>query len=351
MSIIELQHQYKKKLFLAIKGVSYYGWDFITWGNSYDLNHSNCLLDGDAISILKNPTYTDFTPNEGDEIHIENSPIAVSDIRKHYKLKRQFDSGSCNVYGLNKETVHYYGNWSSHPTTLFIFPDVKTIVGIIGQQGLSLGQIVARVKELENQKFTVVVVSFNYAYINLSDMEQAMLLGTVKKPIISFDQLPITSENELTTEQLQLIEKLGMERYSDESKRNYVTQMCALNQYNWRDYPGALSVFFSICNKLAKRASYRGDLIFSQMSKPHSFPKAAQEIVKKHATLQPFKSQKDYELGLEILESKIGKVPEFVTVSSLFEKSGTTGVPILTILHCFNDVVRLKHLKIDDNTV
>lgn len=349
---MSLNQLYKKKLFITHNGVSYYGWDFVTSGHSYDLEHSNCLLDGDAISILKNPTYSNFTPNEGDEIHIENSPIAVSDIRKHYKLKRQFDSGSCNVYAVNKGTVCYYGGWSSHPTMLFVYPDVKTIVGVIGQQNnASLHQIATEVKELENQRFDIVVASFGYTYINLSDFEQAMLLGTVKKPVISFDQLPIHSENELTIEQLQLIEKLGMEIYSEEAKRNYVTQMCALNQYNWREYPGALSVFFSICQKLAKRASYRGDLIFSQMSKAHHFPKAAQEIVKKHATLQPFKSQKDYELGLEILESKIGKVPEFVTVSSLFEKSGTTGVPILTILHCFDDVVRLKHLKIDDNTV
>ena len=282
-------HVIRGKGNVSFCGTEYKGYEIIllTYPRFMDdIPESDLFFVGDAeISYLSNgyDAFVDknFVPALGDDIYLmPGCAIAVADIRKHYNIKRTPDTGTCNIYTPDKDLY-----WRGIHTDIFntiVFPDDKQIF-CSNIYSLGKGDFLDFVTDqhkgnslASNYNLLPENVSWTLHHYKMPALHRMILDKTYKKPIILCDRLPIPSDNELTLDQLTLIERLGNEQHSSDGERNFLVQLNALNQYNWREYPGTMSLLFHVF--LRRDASrYRCNCPLMRQS---TIPKAAKQMVR-----------------------------------------------------------------------
>lgn len=301
----------------------FYGFDF--YPNKYwsgkDLNYCldpntvRRLRDANAITLQ---TQLGKIPQNKSVYVFPNAPCATADIRAHYQLKRDPDSGDYNVYVKPEfRTLNY----CTHHSNYICFPQRKLIICYVNSKmaGTELYQYVTRfVPEITKAEVesTDPAVSFTgYAGFCFPNDPKGIyiktLLGQFKKPLVDISQLDITNANPLDLNVLQLVYHTTKDWRKGTTLENVVLQLSMLNQYDWRNYPGTMFVLRSIICPT--------DAIREIMRRSSQYSKTVKCILKQ--TECDFVSEADFQLAQNFIRQLMGlENVKFVQFSALRNK-------------------------------
>lgn len=336
------------KAFLEYNGVRYWDYDFITDGKESVYKDANIVVSTNISDDFLNrfykflPNPNNLVPKEGDKLCvIPECKLNLDDIRHHYKIKRGYDTGDFNVFSNLK-----YNSIRSLPSqNLGIIPRLKTVVGMYpwrNRKNFHLPDMMQRIFELfPNEKFdTNDIIYFDSVVVGcmrIIEPVQAVLRGTIQKPCIFIDNLPLNNQNELTVDQLQLLYNAGKEEYGCWRKdwdKNLLIQFSALNQTNWRDYPGTMTVLLNNMRRYGSKLDYI-------MGARSGYPKSILNLL----AWKPvgFKDEKDFNLTKdfvrEILEIKNVK---FTNAATLIKRLNVNGVPLDLFDKLFSNMIKIE---------
>lgn len=296
-----------------------------------------------------------FTPNENDPIHVVPvCKVPMDDIRNHYKVKRKPDAGVCNVFSPIRRGVggcryvtsfnfmvlceskksiflsnfNIYGN----KTTKADFWDTARVVDpkVFNDRSSCI------IEGGRNSSFCLTMYSLSNAetYKDLID-------GKLKKPCIHIDNLPIRNQNKLTQDFLEILYTTGSKSwYYDTDIKSFGTQIAALNQTDWRNYPGTLNILFT---EMLSRKVGGGYFMQSNSCLPkyaremyrHIIPNAGHDI--------QFASEDDFKMALEFINNKLninGK--RFASLDDVLKKLEEVSISQFTFNRLYNNIIKIE---------
>lgn len=268
-----------------------------------------------------------------------NCPYALNDIRAHYTIKRDADTGDCNVFVPAK-------NWKTHRLIycLLAWPQKRIAIGSMGgsteKDILNLAR--AMFPDMSESELSLYIAHNNSFYVfwlnDPKELYRKALDGDFKKPLVSMNQLDITNSNKLTLDVLQLVYHTVKK---NESYDDIITQLEMLNQYDWRKYPGTMFIFSILLSKHSK---------FYRMRKRSSnYNKVVQAFLKIQYTTCTTKE--DIELAQSLLYYIMGfDGTIFVSFSNLRHKLDDAGLTPQIFESAFNSIVRVSPKKIEEES-
>lgn len=322
-------------------GVDYFNYELVSGSEVHTLKSRNINYVTNIEHILPGSTVTGLIP-KGSKICISPGCTYVAeDIRKNYTVKRGYDNGDYNV--LSESNQKYYDIYANKT---LICPNEKTIY-ITGSYPTE-----SVFKLRENNGY--VTNAGNEIYISdsrylkgyaVSDMFFAALNGTLVKPLAYPEHLDLASEEDIPVSALLLAYNAGKVALNKtwDNYNDFVAELKALNVYNWRKFPMAMSMLFSMLRK----RGYVGNFVLSRSSLRG---KVINEMVLGSRKSWHNPSEADLKLTQEfiseVLNIKDGMV---VTFDSLVKKINDAYLSTFELQRVFDVVVRIKPKKIDEN--
>lgn len=326
--------------FLELDGQKYYNYTLLLLGHAYgrgDIAHTTLVVNRavrDKLKTLDGLLDPVPRPPKRTSIHlVSGSVIAVEDVRKNYILKRDADAGDYNVFSpLTRGSLKRFS-----PAVIALFPSYNLIVA--GKDTITAAQALAEAKA-ENPD--IVAADLDYRQVkadsldcfNVSTAYADLLAGKLKKPCISYTQLDLNAPNELTVDVLTLVYNTGkLWEYDNEDRKNFLIQVNVLNQHNWREYPGTVSMLFGSMLKYAGVAN-------SVASHISSCSKTVKEIMS--CTNRPFAGEKDFNLARDFVNSLLNFGGcRYTTLEQLEEKLHSIRLSRQYFSMLYNDMVRI----------
>lgn len=343
-------HRHFDEVYVNINGSQYYGWKGtiihtseyyikkVTPGVIATNRTVTELLGEKKIDLLLDEN---FKPQSGDPVHIvPDCKYSIADIRNNYKVKRDFDSGVCNVFSpfKNPET----GAWIDWTVSI---PSRQQLV-FIGGDCKSARDAFYRAKEVfPDLQFNDCVFHDTLKRVFFTKKLKPyvpLLLHNAKKPCISYKNLEFNT-NELTTDVLMLVKKTGEIRYdSPDAEKNFTVQLAVLNQHNWREYPRTVKNLF---NTITDYKCIKEDVF----SHPSKYPKYIKEMYDLSRKPNPPYSEKDFNLTREFYMTilEINQETMFVDTKTLQEKLNSAGISLGDFNQIFNLVTRITPKRYD----
>lgn len=340
------------RLFCRLDGVDYYDWT-IRWSK---YNYRTYANDGIAVGrgILDKIADVDemlddtFALTSGSEIHVVPScPIGMADIRKNYVTKRKVDDGCCNVFSPFKGST----TWMAC-AMYAIVPSRKTFILQEGgwprdnnKTRMNLECVISNTfPDLSAEEREQIIYkegdSMAFVYGNIPMAYVDLFFGKLKKPCVSYKKLEFKTDNQVSLDILYLVYRAGMSKAYTDAIEKFKIQLCALNEHNWRDYPGTISMLFK--NLLNPRSSSKCSGELYAVSR---MPKAAKELVISMTRPEtiPFKSQEDIDMAQRLLIYVL-EMPEnlrFSTMETIISKLQEKHISIDCFCRCFNNMVKI----------
>lgn len=337
------------EVYVNINGNQYYGWKgTIIYVSEYYIRKvtPDAIVTNRVVTDLFEEKKIDllldenFKPQSGDPVHIvPDCKYSIADIRNNYQIKRDFDSGVCNVFSpLEYQRMGAWVDWTvSIPTRqeLVFVCDCK-----------NANEAFLRAKEVfpdlqfddcgfHNTLKQIIFTKKLKPYIPL-------LLHNAKKPCISYKNLEFNT-NELTTDVLMLVKKTGEVRYdAPDAEKNFTVQLAVLNQHNWREYPRTVKNLF---NTITDYKCIKEDVF----SHPSKYPKYIKEMYDLSRKSNPPYSEKDFNLTREFYMTilDINQETMFVSTKTLQEKLNFAGISLGDFNQIFNLVTRITPKRYD----
>lgn len=264
-------------------------------------------------------------------------PIASADIRQSYTIKRDIDAGDYNVFSPLKSKHIYRTNWIY---AMAILPSLKKVY-CSTRYKVDKIQFVSVVKALYPQQNDVI---FHFKDVKRffqmkfpSDAWRMLLEHKLQKPAICYTQLDLRTGYDLTTDALRIAYEMGKQRWSEQNEKSFLLQMGAINETNWRDYTGTLSML--IYQFLGDR---NNTCSFSRAHQSR-FPKQVKEIFTQARESQGFVSQEDQELARAFFDEIVGTTgTQYVTAQTLLSKLQELGLSLQTFDKLYNNIVKLS---------
>lgn len=339
------------QVYVNINGHKYYGYNgIVVTENSWYLRQMNApgliitnrevtdTLDENSIdSLLDN----NFVLNPGDAIHVvPDCKYAIADLRNNYKIKRDYDTGVCNVF----TPLDYPRNSMWIEFTVAI-PKLNTIIFICDCKNAitALGKAKGIIPNLDKSDCEIFSSDALRAIIATKKLAGyiPLITGTSKKPCISYKKLEFKT-NELTIDVLTLIKKSGERNIHDDphAVENFVLQLGMLNQHNWREYACSLK---NMLNTIPDYRTAKGEVF----SCPSKYPKYIKEMYEVSRQLRPPYSEKDFNLTKEFYKDLLGLRDEtmFVDAVTLQEKASAAGLNLYNLKEVFNLTTRITQKK------
>ena len=337
------------EVYINIEGNQYYGWKgTIIYTSEYYIRKATPdaivtnrivaeLLEERKIDLLLDEN---FKPQSGDPVHIvPDCKYSIADIRNNYQIKRDFDSGVCNVFSpLEYQRMGAWIDWTiSIPTRqeLVFVCDCK-----------NANEAFCRTKEVfPDLQFNDCVFHNTLKQIIFTKKLKPyipLLLHNAKKPCISYKNLEFNT-NELTTDVLMLVKKTGEVRYdAPDAEKNFIVQLAVLNQHNWREYPRTVKNLF---NTITDYKCIKEDVF----SHPSKYPKYIKEMYDLSRKSNPPYSEKDFNLTREFYMTilEINQETMFVNTKTLQEKLNFAGISLGDFNQIFNLVTRITPKRYD----
>lgn len=341
--------------YFTLSDVSYYGYKFFFIENIRGPRvNAGYIVDFSMKEKLRKDTYSDnsiVVPDNASIYLFPNCPCAVADVKKNYTVKRGLDSGDYNVYcSLNKYSRYFVAY------TMLIFPSKRIVIGSMENKTLQgikdyATKLVLPTLQLEQDDFDTAIYYTGQKYFYfLSDptnVYRQVLEGNYTKPLVPFSALNLSSNMELTLDVLQLVYQTGSAYYRDENAiSNFEMQLNVLNQYNWREYPGTIRLLQIMI--LSTRAFCALNAMSDTKSK---FSKTVQQFLTKDAiSIQPFKSNKDAQLGQTFVKHMLNLQEDvkFAKLSDLLSKTKEFGISPKMFEMMFNPIVRITAKDFSD---
>lgn len=340
---------------MIIKEHAYFrinGNDYIDY-KLYDLTFNRDTENTVAISLDFRSHYLDniqtlplfdhtFRPKRNDEIYVApRCKYALDDVRKYYTIKRAADSGVCNVFSEKTFQRNAY-TYCYYISKALIFPNAKMIFVAntnepIVAEALRLGV------NLPTGENPISASTYEYYYLyKLDDCLIKLINGELKKPCIPASSLDINSENELTLDVLQLVYNVGRANYYDkDAEKNMVIQLRALNQYNWREYKGTVSLLLSYILP-------KGNQVCTYMrSHKSKYPKEVKELLE--TVNEPFKNNKDLLLAQRFVDNllQLGD-RKYASMTDLLAKLSESHISPYIFSKLFTITVRMVPRTFED---
>ena len=290
-----------------------------------------------------------FVLPHGSEIHLASGcPVGIADVRKNYKLKRKADEGICNVFSPFKGAYSHF--WNS---AYAIVPSEKAIV-LASKSSIRSNEmdIYHALEHFFPNKWKTNVVpvvpgadiyqkDLAVSYMEIPEDWLKLITGQLQKPCISYKKLEFKTDNEVNTDILYLVYKTGTQRYSADAQKAFHIQLCALNEHNWRDYPGTLSILM----KDMLHTKYNSSYCYNDLSSKSGLPKAIQEMVKTGMQSDvSFASSKDAQMAQRLIKMVV-EIPEdkqFSTIQELVTKFNERKINFNCFYKAFDNIVKFR---------
>lgn len=349
---MKLEHAY-----LKIDGQEFFDYDLYCddIGNNIDLDPSKdyFVCDEKVLNMLEYPekaSFLDYStkPPKNSSIYLSPKlPYPIDDIRKNYNIKRVPDSGDYNVIGpLNlsyNRTHHIYGY------SIAIFPSINTVYvkkrnGAVTKENLYKEACMcipnADFADMKLAKFSTWV---RFHIVVGMNVYKQLLDRTLTKTCVPYTSLDIAGANPLTFDVLTLAQRAGALGYHEnDAEKNFIMQLNVLNQHNWREYPGTISMVFG-----EMLGNDRNNIYTDVKGHSSRYSKVVKELLKCRG--KEFAGKKDYEFARDYINSllDVGDC-RFTTIMDLWAKLRTINLSQQTFDKLFNNVVRLTPKTYDE---
>lgn len=305
-----------------------------------------------VINLLENPVSlldsTAYPPKNSTIYLTPKIPYPIDDIRKNYNIKRTIDSGAYNVFGPISWSHNVYNTYGY---AIAIFPAIKEAFvyredSVVTKETLYSKALIY----IPNADFDDMVWKKDqcwerYIVLKNASPYKQLLDGTLTKPCCYYKNLDIAGQNELTSDILTLVYKLGsVEYYEKDADKNFVMQLNVLNQHNWREYLGTISILFG------ELLSHHPRCIFDEISSHKSrYSKVVKELIS--CTGEDFVNEKDFLFAQKYIDDllNIGTC-RFTTVSDLRLKLRSINLSQSTFDKLFANVARITPKKYNEQS-
>ena len=328
--------------YVEYNGMAFYGYslryydsyrsDDYIWFNEEVVNRVN--------NIIKKRTTT--VPRGSSLYLAPDCPHAVNDVRRNYKIKRGFDNGDFNVVPTIDESFYC-------DDCIAIFP-VKNVIYRSLWKRVTPDEMLARAREdfsdLKESDMIFVTdrdespSACKLKAINYPELYLKILLGENKKPVVSYDVLDLDADNELDLDILYLVYKMGIEPITSENYQKFRTELFTLNNYNWRQYPGTISLLNDMmCSGQAQTIRCR----------PGGEPKPVREIIR--TQYKEFADDKDRQLAQDFIVRMMHlENIKFVDWSELYSRIAALNIPEETFSKLFTTITKITPKKFNEET-
>lgn len=271
-------------------------------------------------------------PAEGCSLYVApNCAIPIDDLRNRYTIKRNTDAGDYNVLSPNKISFTY-----TYKTTFAVIPSRKIIVACSDNLDSSsmLKYINQNLPSIDCSGMYIETIYTCIYYIkDCSYALRKLLSGTCEKPWVLHTQLKLSSVNTLDLDTLQLLYSIGI-KYTKTSISDFIRQLVAINQYNWREYKGTMSLLLTILS------SYMTFTVITR--KKSCLPKAAAIIVNE-CNSPAFVSSEDIRLAQSFISQILNMSDlRFVAFDALHNKLVKNGIPIRYFTALYKSIVKIE---------
>lgn len=315
--------------YLIYEGKKYFGYDVIKDGTSYfPHTEKKVIINRTLYNQLRDMSFDGFDrtffPAAGSDIHtVPPCSVPVDDLRKNYNLKRGDDSGCCNVFSPLED---YYGHENYNSNCCIVVPKKTLYISSSDNSTLAL-LVLNQYPDIKPSD----LIFFRNSYANydtilyekpLSDTYLALLNGKLKNPCIPVSNLSLNSSNELTVDVLHIVYQTCSKRhtysyeFTDDEEKNAVVELNVLNNYNWREYPGTMSLLF---NTLLATDRHSESVVGHMRGRSSRYPKAIKLVLSVENS--SFVSEKDMNMGKQLVRTLTGMGDrKFVRFSDLDKK-------------------------------
>lgn len=298
---------------------------FLSYNAAYNYNE---LLDYKPLSPLEFGTNVYVAPD---------CDLAIDDIRSSYTVKRNLESADAVI--ASKLSTQKTKWWS-----LIVFPEIRIAVITSIYSRINIDFIFENLKKVgynlnQNTLRTRQVDLRGAYYSDPQGVIEGRLNNTIQKPIYLTDNLSLKRSNTITPDVLFVTyNALSKGFYDDNSKENMILSLQALNQYNYKDYPGTINMLFDIASN--KNTIYK----YYRNHGHSSLPKTVRNLIEYGKTCcAEFKSEEDYNLGKALIDSilNINGNQVFSTMISIRTQCEKSGIPINLFERFYNNIVRI----------
>lgn len=314
--------------------------DFTLYYNGYIIDTNGCFASSrfkNRLNTLEGIVDETIFPKKGSSIYVApKCPTATEDIRKNYTIKRLPDTGDYNViYPLGDKYFYKY-----YLESILICPKYNAIFASSGSLQKSLLMAEARkVYPTLQDSVCIYKKSDSICALDLPDAYIGLLNGNSKKPVVSIKNLSLDTENELNVDILEIVLRAANADFTNENYETLQMQIKVLNQYNWRQYLGTISLLFNEIIGGTKHIKYMRRCK-SKNSKPVS------EILNVRSD---FISEKDKALSQRFINHlmNIGE-NKFVATETLIYKLEQFDISLATFSKLFDTITRITPIKFNN---
>ncbi len=327
------------KIYFDYNGKSYHGYDF--YMQRYEKSDI-VFLSEELKGKLFSSYIKSFIPQKGMKAYVcPGSKRAVADIRKDYTIKlnpldADFIIGSQN----NDDYVA-----SEYCSRFYIIESRKAVVGFnshsyynkfntIDDYTESLFPYINPTKEPIISVFSPPPI---YAFNAKSITPAINNYFNWKKPFVYFSDVPVYSNNDLEIDTLQLVFKTGIADITDNNQQNFIVQLQALNQTNWREYPEVLKLLYRL---ITYKNDYVAKNVFDHESR---LPKSVKEMCKVMRGYPEFKTNKELAIAYQLFNSIMQlDVNKCYTVQELTRMFSDADIPFTWFYNLFDNIVKVR---------
>lgn len=330
------------RIYAKIKGKDYYNYNLIYISNTGrpHADDSSIMFDSNMVNLFDMDNYySNYQPKDGCSVFVApKCDLLHDDIRKNYVIKKNIDTGDCNVMDkLRLSAKHYY-----YPDYIFVNDTAQTIVAIkketlnVPSDAYYLSKAVTAVPGSTPNMF-IQVPLFTLHEVSVPEPYLKLLRGEVKKPVIPSSRLNIVNQNELTIDALSIVTHVAKNYYSSEGSKNFILAMQALNQTNWREYPYTMHMLYNLLTNNA----YLRKFVHTPSLQPKSIQVMVQSM-KRDGYMKDV-SEKDYYLARDWFSSMLDiSDVRFTTIKDLNTHLSNFGVGEYMFNTMFSNIVKIK---------
>ena len=280
---------------IEYNGIRYEGYNLITDrvpSQAFGSNYIRC-------GIYEYTVSTSMQVPKGSKINLmPNCPYPIEDIRKNYKIKRGTDTAEYNIYcPITWKQIRFYG--------MLICPAERTVYAASDRRNPE--ETIRRLYSSIPYHPSGQVISYQIRLgstifcwcAKVPDMYLKAIDGTLTKPLVSYTQLNVSSEADLTASTLILVARAAMAPYSEDNIHILQNELHALNNYNYRKYPATMHFLLGLFGKNGST----GNRLWTKLSTYTT--KAITEILRYKTDPSVFlytpETQEDYDLCKEFI--------------------------------------------------
>lgn len=339
------------KVFLDYNGVEYHNYDMLAVNYRYP---PNVLVDVHTYSKLRTmtgPWFSSAKPAHGSSVKVvQPCTVGIGDIRKNYTIKRKREDADYIVYSPIPDAgctfMYRYVIIPKHNLIVADFsnPSLTNSTSLFGLFKIAAETIGDPYLSYDYDVIAVDTGQATRMYLVDSEDFFDLISGNLPKPAIPYTNLDYSTGNELTVDCLRLVYLTGNKTLDDASNfENFQLQLKALNQTNWREYPGTMRLLFTWM------LNHTSPLYYNMKKYQSGYDKTVKLFL--NIANEDYASKKDWEMSRSFLQELLKINGTIITeFSNLERKLSEFGLGIEEFNMFFDSKLRIapKEYNVQD---